>query len=115
MMIRPETAFDILGWHADLAPAVQDGCRQRDDRRDDGGQPVLETPRRANADEGAHQKPQIETSTVHEEPFQDVHVAAQMRAPHATRFVEVCVRAFQSLTATALQRPPARTANTAAV
>ena len=49
------------------------------------------------ADEGAHQEPEIEAADVHEQPLQNVRVAAEMRAPHAPGLVEMRVRAFQVL------------------
>jgi hypothetical protein len=88
---------------------------QRDNDCYDCCQPVLEPTRCANTNEGPHQEAQVEATDVHDEPFQDVRVAAQVRAPQATGFIEMRVRAFESLTPTPLQRQPPCAANPSAV
>ena len=91
---------------------VLQACPQRDDDGHKRRQTSLQAPWRADADERPHQEGEVEAADVHEEPFQDVRVAAQMDAPHATGFVEMRVRSFQPLAAAPLQRPPTHAADT---
>jgi hypothetical protein len=49
-----------------------------DDQRDQRAQAALEATRRADAEERAHQEPEIEAPDVDEEAFQDVRVAPQV-------------------------------------
>jgi hypothetical protein len=68
----------------------------------------MQASRRADSEAGAHEQPQIEPAHVHERALQNVRVAQQMRPSQAGRFIEVRVRPFQSLAATALQRAAGR-------
>ena len=103
----------IGGWRSVVAPAALHARPQHHHDGHDGRQAPLQAPWRADADERPHQEAQVESADVHDEPFQDVRVAAQMGAPHPPGFVEMRVRAFQTLTAAPLQRPAARAAATA--
>lgn len=87
-------------------------CPQGDDDGHKRRQTSLQAPWRADADERPHQEGEVEAADVHEEPFQDVRVAAQMDAPHATGFVEMRVRSFQPLATAPVQRPPTYAADT---
>ena len=42
-----------------------------------------------------HEQPQIEAADVHEQPFQDVGMPAQMHAAHAAGVIEMGVGPFQ--------------------
>src|SRR5215212_5935330 len=92
------------GWRPVVTATVDDMRPQRAHESDERRQPALHATWRADADEGPHQESQVEATDVHEEPFQDVRVAAKMRPPHSTGFIEMGVRSFQSLTAAPLQR-----------
>ena len=48
---------------------------------------ALQAPRRARPEPVAQQKPEVECAAVNQDPFQDVGVAAQVRAAHAARLV----------------------------
>ena len=61
--------------------------------------------------ERPHEEAQVEAADVDQQPFQDVRVPAQMRAPHPARLVEMRIRAFQPLAASPLQGVPARAAD----
>ena len=50
-----------------------------------------------------HDEPEIEATRMNQEAFQDVRVAAQMRAPHPARVVEMRKRAFDPFAALAHQ------------
>ena len=52
---------------------------------------ALEATRRTDARQLPHEQPQIEAADVHEQPFQDVGMPAQMHAAHAAGVIEMGV------------------------
>jgi len=74
-----------------------------DDQRDQRAQAALEATRRADAEERAHQEPEIEAPDVDEEAFQDVRVAPQVRPAHPAGLIEMGVRPLQAFAAASLQ------------
>jgi hypothetical protein len=50
---------------------------------------ILQPARRAAADQVAHDEPEIEAARMNQQALEDIRVAAQMRAPHPTRVVEM--------------------------
>ena len=72
----------IGGWRSVVAPAA---LHARPQHNHDGRQAPLQAPWRADADERPHQEAQVESADVHDEPFQDVRVAAQMGPPADSR------------------------------
>ena len=113
--MRRESGGVVGGSGRAVASEIDGERPTREDDGHDRRQPALQATGRTDADEGPHQEPQIEGAAVDEEPFQDVRVPPQMRAPHRACLVEMRIRAFQSLAAAPLQRPPARAANASAV
>src|SRR5215210_7536967 len=96
-------------------PGVDDRRPQGHDEGDERRQLSLQTTRCADADEGPHQESEIEAADVYEEPFQDVRVPTQMRAPQAAGLVEMRIRALQSFASATLQRPPSRATNASTI
>ena len=60
---------------------------------------ALQRPRLAQADEFAHHKPEVESADVDEQAFEDVLMAAQVRATHAAGVQYMREGAFQQFTA----------------
>src|SRR5262245_38879132 len=67
--------------------------------RDDGHEPPLQAAWRADADQLPHEQTEIESGCVHEQPFSNVRVPAQMDTSHPARLKEMGERPFQALTA----------------
>ena len=67
------------------------------------GHAALQPARRADPDQMTHDEPEIEATRMNQEALQDVRVAAQMRAPHPARVVEMRKRAFDPFAALAHQ------------
>ena len=64
--------------------------------------------RRTDARQLPHEQPQIEAADVHEQPFQDVGMSAQMHAAHAAGVIEMGVGPFQQFAPLPQQPFPAR-------
>ena len=110
--MRRERRPVIGDWWAHVAPAVNDACPQRNKESQNRSKPPLQAARRAETEASAHEKSQVEAARVDEEALQDVRVASQMRAPHATGLIEMGMGSFQSLAASPLQRHPSPAADT---
>jgi hypothetical protein len=68
-MMRRAVGRTIDDGRDDVTPATQDTGAEGDEHREHCPQPVLETTRRADAKERAHQEPEIEAPDVDEEAF----------------------------------------------
>src|ERR1700675_1720347 len=67
--------------------------------------------RRADADQVAHDEPEIEASRMNQQTLEDVRVAAQMRAAHPTGVIEMREGAFDPLPPLMHQAPAAQATN----
>ena len=107
MMTQRDRERLMGGALGSVAPEVFNEPAERHEDGHRRGQPPLEASWRTDAEERPHQQAQIEASGVDHEPFEDVRVAPQMRAPHRARLIEMSVGLFQSLAALPQQREPA--------
>src|SRR5215831_5800328 len=114
-MMRPERGSMITDWRVLATPVVDDPRQPRNDEGDHRSQAPLQAARRPDAEERSHEEPEIEAAAVNQQAFQDVRVAAQMRAPHPAGLVKMRVRLFQSLAATPLQPTPPPAAHAATI
>ena len=87
---------------------AQDGVGQITDGRQD-------SPRGPRPAMTAHEECQIASCDMNQQPFHDVVVFAQVRAPHSAGFVAVGERAFQELPTLSQQRLAAFTLNAPSV
>ena len=76
---------------------------------------ALQPARRADADQVTHDEPEIEATRMNQQTLQDVRVAAQMRAAHPARVVEMREGAFDALAALAHQSASASSANPSSI
>ena len=83
-------------------------AQEADERVQKGRCAALEAPRRTDARQLPHEQPQIEAADVHEQPFQDVGMPAQMHAAHTAGVIEMGVRPFQQFAPLPQQPFPAR-------
>ena len=74
------------------------------ERREDGREATLEAPRCADADQVAHDEPEIEAARMNQDALQDVGVPTQMRAAQRAGFIQMGVRALK-IFAAAPQEP----------
>ena len=70
-------------------------AQEADQRVQKRGRAALEATRRTDARQLPHEQPQIEAADVHEQPFQDVGMPAQMHAAHAAGLIEMSVGPLQ--------------------
>ena len=96
----------------DRLPAESDTYvfQTRPDREHDGyrgREAALQAARRADSDQVPHDESEIEATCMNQDAFQDIRVAAQMRAAHAARVVEMREGAFDPLAALTHQAPSA--------
>src|SRR5438132_4171486 len=92
------------------------GCaHEHPERGDEDGGAVLQAARRAHTDHLTHDESEIEATDVNQVPFENIRVAAQMRAAHSACVVDVGERAFDRLPASTHQAPSAGAANPAAI
>jgi hypothetical protein len=110
-MMRRERGPRIGDGRLPPVPEVHDAGPKRDDQGHHDREPSLQAAGRADPEARAHQEAQVEPTRVDQQPFQDVRVAAQMRAAHRARLVEMRVRSFQPLASTSQQGQPARAAD----
>src|SRR5712691_9538081 len=80
-------------------------------RGDDDGGAALEAARRAHPDHLTHEESEIEAADVNQDPFENIRVAAQMRAAHAPGVVGVREGAFHILAASTHQATSPTAAN----
>jgi hypothetical protein len=71
----------------------------------------LKPARRADADQVAHDEPEIEAARMNQQALEDIRVAAQMRAKHPTRVVEMREGAFDPLASLTHQATAAGSTN----
>src|ERR687888_1450073 len=75
----------------------------------------LEAARCADAEDRAHQQPEVEPPGMDQQPLEDVLVTAQVRTAHAARVIEMGERAFDPFAPLAHQAPSAPSANPSAI
>ena len=90
------------------APQGREGRRK-------AGQATLEGARRADAEEPPHPEAEIERAGMHEQPFQHVFVAADVRAAKPAGLVEMRARSLEQFAAPAEEPFAAATADAAAI
>ena len=86
-------------------------AQQHQKRGDDGRRAVLQPARRAAADQVANDEPEIEAASMNQQALEDIRVAAQMRAAHPARVVEMRKGAFDPLAPLTHQATAARSTN----
>ena len=74
--------------------------------REKGSQTALQPSRRPDSQRLTHQQPEVEGTAVNEQPFEDVLVAAKMRAPHAPGSIEVSEGPLRSFASSTMQPLP---------
>src|SRR5712671_4175498 len=79
------------------------------------GRLALQTARRAESDQLTHDEPEIGRPGMNQETFEDVLVAAEMRAAHASRVVDVRERSFDILATSPHQSAAPGSANPSAI
>ena len=62
-------------------------------------EPVRQLARRPAAHQLAHEQPEVETTSVDQEPFQNVRVPTQMHAAHPAGLIEMSKRPLQAFAA----------------
>src|ERR1019366_5324862 len=91
------------------------GAQEHQKRGHDGRPAILQPARRADAEQVAHDKPEIKAPRMNQQALEDIGVAAQMRAAHPTGVVEMREGAFEPLAPLTHQAPAARTTNPATI
>ena len=64
-------------------------AQEHQKRGEDGCRAILQPARRTAAEQVAHDEPEIEAPRMNQQALEDIRVAAQMRAAHPTRVVEM--------------------------
>jgi hypothetical protein len=117
-MKRPrEAVFGGDLWRAEVPKGVDRLRRAVPQRREgrDGGGTALDAARGAHAEARAHQQAEIAGARLHQHAFQDVGMAAQMHAPHASRPIEMRKRSLEPFASLPQQPSTACAANPSAV
>src|SRR5712692_4383192 len=99
----------------DRGEPSSDHAYEHQERGNDDRWAALQTARRAEADELTHEEPEIEGTGMNQDALENVRVAAQMRAPHAARVVDMRERAFDQFAASPHQAPSTSSTNPAAI
>src|ERR1700732_2126379 len=72
-------------------------AQEQQKRGHDSRQAILQPARRADAEQVAHEQPEIEAPGMNQQALEDIGVAAQIRAAHPTGVVEMREGAFDPL------------------
>src|SRR5712691_5329261 len=103
-MRRPDRGEPTLG-----------SAHEHQKRVDDDRRAALQTARRAETDQLTHDEPEIEAARMNQDALENVRVAAQMRATHAPRVVDMRKRAFDQLAAATHQATSTSSLNPATI
>ena len=86
-------------------------AQEADQRAKTRRRAALEASRPAHSRQVPHEQPQVDAADLHEQPFQDVGMPAQMDAAHPAGLVEMRVGPFQPFAPLPQQPFPARAAD----
>lgn len=114
-MIRRESDAAVDDGRAVVAPTAPDERPEGRERCHDGRESSLEAARCPDADQGPHEKRQVAAADLDEQPFEDVGMAAQVRAAQPAGFVEMGVGSLQPYAALAEQRQSVGPSNASAI
>jgi hypothetical protein len=109
---RKQRTAAISGCHAEIATSHRRGApRSTKSAVMKVAGAILQPARRAAADQVAHDEPEIEAARMNQQALEDIRVAAQMRATHPTRVVEMREGAFDPRAPLTHQATAARATN----